>query len=259
MPGAFACRRSRCRCRRTKSPQRAAQVAVRAMDRGGFQEACERRGVAAAAAGHRRGRQLRRRVAGRPARRRAARAARRHQGAVRRLRARRRQARDPHFRDRRRAGRAFGIFAQQSGGRGLSERASARLGDPAPGAGARSRGLWRHRDAARHRGLSGRRAGGARRRAHPGHRAGRSYRNRRVRAGAASAGQDRVGGCAPAGAPPRRYRDRDPWLARLSTAARAGAAGRVRKSGGGQSPTRSAFSAGAAPRARPRWRSSLPA
>ena len=102
----------------------------------------------------------------------------------------------------------------------------------------------------------GHRAGRARRRAHPGHRTGRSHRNRRVRAGAASAGQDRVGGCAPASAPPRRYRDRDPLLARLSTAARAGAAGRFRNSCGG-SRRRLGFLGWRSPRARPRWRSSL--
>ena len=43
--------------------------------------------------------------------------------------------------------------------------------------------------------------------------------------------EDRVGGCAPAGPPPRRYRDRDLRLARLRTATRAGAAERARKRG----------------------------
>ena len=59
---------------------------------------------------------------------------------------------------------------------------------------------------------------------------------------------DRVGGCAPEGAPPRRYRDRDPRLARLSAAGRADAAGCVRKSGGG-SRRRARLSRLAQPRA----------
>ena len=120
-------------------------------------------------------------------------------------------------------------FAQQGGSRGLPARVRARLGDPAPGAGARVRGLWRHRHAARHRRLSGPGAGGACRCAHAGRRPGRCCRNRHTRARAGHGRKNRLGNRPSAGAPPRRHRHSDRRLARLSAAARGCAAGRDRR------------------------------
>ena len=214
-----------------------------------------RRRLAAAARRHRRGGQLRRRAAGRHARRRAAHAGRGDQRAVRRLRARRRQARGPHLGDRRRARTAPTAFARSKAeAEDDLSRSSTRLGDPAPGAGAGAGGLWRHRDAAR-----ARRPAVASRRWSSPTRASQVVSvddvadDRLARLDAASAGQGRVGRCASGGAarlaeivtairdwlgfPPRRPVWRVPHGLGTVVAAVA---------------DRSAISAGAAPRARPR-------
>ena len=73
----------------------------------------------------------------------------------------RRQARDPHFGGRRAGGRAVRVFAHQGRCRSASQDARARLGDLAARAAARARRLWRQRDAARHRRLSGMHSAGS--------------------------------------------------------------------------------------------------
>ena len=129
-----------------------------------------------------------------------------------------------------------------------------------PGAGAGAGGLWRHRDAARARGVSVRDAGGRR-------------RDARFRWSSVDDVAETVAFCLAPGAPAqaiwdvahpqplsaRRDRRGAARLARVSAAAGGDGAGAGRGCRQRSSPMRSAGSAGAARRARPRWRSLSPA
>ena len=128
-----------------------------------------------------------------------------------------------------------------------------RLGDPASGAGAGADRLWRDGDAARAcRAAAGDAGAGARCAVAGGERRGRGGGGV-AQPDAGGEGPGQVGRRASGGADARRRWSRSirDWLG-FRRAAGVARAARARHGGGGGSPTCSAISAGAAPRARPR-------
>ena len=202
-----------------------------ALDRGRLCAADGRRGLAPAARWHRRGGELRRRAAGRRARRYAARPCAGDRRAVRRLCPHGHPPRRPCLGHRRRARGLDRLLPHQGGGRGAPAPTRPRLDDPAPGARAGARGLWRHRHAARTCRVAVGDAADRPGKPHPGREHRRCGGHRRLRACPRRARAGELGAGASASAQPRRDRRGDAALARISAATAGPSPGRCRSGG----------------------------